>query len=144
MNREGEQVSPESRRHFMIASWRWAIGGALIYGLLISQHAAARSKPVVLLVDRDQFDCLAEKIDAVPKESRGVFVDIRDCRQRGVKILRGLITPPRPVDPSGLETVLFLKPDQVQCIRKNRRTIGRIATAIAGGRYTVKLEPCRR
>jgi hypothetical protein len=98
--------------------------------------------PKTILVNRTEFECLIDNIDRVPSEPRGVFVDIRDCRREGIKVIRHLIAPPPQADPDGAEYLLFLKPRQLKCIKSNRKRVDRIARPASGNRYGLKIDPC--
>lgn len=104
--------------------------------------ATAQEAPVV--VDADQFHCLSEKIAQVRSEPKGIYVNIRNCRSGGLRFVEHLVPPPRQVNEAGVESLLYLKPAQIRCIARNRRTLDRIAAPAGPGRLRLKLEPCGR
>lgn len=104
--------------------------------------AVAQGAPI--LVDADQFRCLAEKISLVPAEAKGVYVNIRNCRGGGLRVVRHLVPPPRQLDSEGVESLLYLKPAQLRCISKHRRKLDRITQPAGNGRLRLMLDPCGR
>lgn len=106
-------------------------------GIPASAHAATGE----VLVDARQFQCLIKQIDSIPREPRGVYVDISDCIRRGPSIHRAFVAPRMPpVD--GLDAILLVTPDRLTCARRHRRNIAAIVEARPQARYRLRWEPC--
>lgn len=120
----------------------WLAASLICTATLVSIPLRANEPPV--LVDADQFKCLVEKIRTIPLENKGIYVNIRNCRNGGLRIIRHLVPPPRQPDASGVESLLYLKPAQVKCIRKNSTAVARITDPAGLGRLRLKLNPCGR
>ncbi len=102
----------------------------------------ARAETADVLVDADQFACLAERIRMVPADPQGVYVSIRTCRTTGPKIMRHLVPPPRRLDANGVESLLFLRAWETRCIRANRNQLARITAPAGSGRLRLNLKAC--
>jgi hypothetical protein len=105
----------------------------------VQQPAVTRS----IIVNPDAIRCLLTKLDRVPAEARGVFVEFGDCQKSGVRVIRHLYAPTPRRDP-GVETILFVRPHQLSCMRRHRRNADRILEALPDGRHRLKIDPCGR
>ncbi len=120
---------------------RWLTGFALMALFSISL-ACAQNMPRPIFVDPAAFRCLLANLDQVPMERKGVFVDFRDCERGGIRIIRHIFAPQPPIDPTGNETILFVKPKQLACMKRNRKHEKRILQELPGNRHALRIDPC--
>ena len=95
-----------------------------------------------VVVDARQFDCLVRRVDTIPREPLGVYVDISECvRRGGPSIFRAFVAPRIP-PASGVEAILLVKPEHLACIRRHRRNIAAIVETRPQARYRLRWNPC--
>jgi hypothetical protein len=109
--------------------------------LAASVQGVAQTRSV--LVNREALRCMLGQLDRIPARPRGVFVDIEQCTSEGLRIVRNAITPLQPADTSGVESVLFLRPDDLNCLRRHRRQILLIISRRSRHAYRLNFSPCR-
>lgn len=105
--------------------------------LLLLAASTPAAEPQII-VERDKFQCLVDRIDQFVGKGNRITIDISRCPPSWKQ---GYLSIPTE---RGLATQLVVTNEQIRCIRAYRRDLSKIAKPVDGSYYALNFVSCRR